>query len=252
MKAVAIIQARMGSSRLPGKMLLSLADTPVIQWVYNRTCKIAGLDDVLVATTIASQDDSLADYCMAHKIPVVRGSENDVLDRYYQAAQAVKANVVMRITGDCPLIDPVESAKVLNLFLKTPGCDYASNIHPPFLPDGLDTEVALVKTLCRVWRDVHEPAAREHVTYFFHQHPECFHMATVTGTEDFSHHRWTLDNQEDYNFLAVVTDELKHRGQFGYLNEVLAVLRDRPELMMLNYHIQRNEGLRKSLDDQKV
>ena len=252
MKIVAIIQARMGSSRLPGKMLMPLAGVPVIQQVYDRTTRIAGLDGVLVATTVAVKDDGLAAYCVAHNIPVMRGSENDVLDRYYQVAQAEKADVVMRITGDCPLLDPIESAKVLRLFHETPGSDYASNVHPPFLPDGLDTEVVRVETLAKVWREIHEPAAREHVTYFIHQHPERFHLTAVKGAENLSHHRWTLDNQEDYNLLAAIADELKQRGQFGYLREVLNVLRDRPELVKLNHHIQRNEGLKKSLEKQKT
>jgi len=243
MKTAAIIQARMGSSRLPGKMLMPLAGRPAIQWVFERASRIEGIQHVLVATTVSPKDDTLAAYCEAHAIPVFRGSENDVLDRYHHAAQSLQADVVMRITGDCPLLDPVESAKVLALFLQTPGADYASNVHPPFLPDGLDTEVVLVKTLQQVWREIHEPMTREHVTYFIDHHPELFHLVAVTGTENLSHHRWTLDYKEDYTLLAAIADELKQRGQFGSLHEILGVLRDRPELVKLNQHIERNDGM---------
>lgn len=252
MRTVAIIQARMGSSRLPGKMLMPLAGIPVIQWVYDRARQIEGLDDMIVATTTTSKDDPLVASCMEHRIPVFRGSENDVLDRYYQAAQATAADVVIRVTGDCPLLDPGESSKVLALFRQTPGCEYASNTHPPFLPDGLDTEVVQVSTLARVWREVGDRVAREHVTWYIHQHPEQFHLAALAPTESLAHQRWTLDNAEDFTFLAAVTSELKARGQFGSLREVLDILRDHPEWVELNRHIERNEGLKKSLEDRNA
>lgn len=252
MKTVAIIQARMGSSRLPGKMLMRLAGEPVIQHVHDRARRIAGLDDVLVATTVSTMDDPLAAYCEAHRIPVFRGSDEDVLDRYCLAAQELKADVVIRVTGDCPLLDPVESAKVLASFHRTPGCDYASNINPPCLPDGLDTEVVRFSALARVWREVSDPVTREHVTYYIPRHPEQFRLAAVTSKENLGHHRWTLDNAEDYRFLATVADELKKRQQFGYLNEVLAILRDYPELVKINQHTKRNEGLKKSLENEKA
>lgn len=250
MRTIAIIQARMGSSRLPGKMLLSLAGQPVVRHVYDRACRIVGVDEVLVATTVARTDEPLASYCAAHGIPIFRGSEDDVLDRYCQAARSRKADVIVRITGDCPLLDPVESARVLQLFNRTNGCDYASNTHPPFLPDGLDTEVVRAEALTRVWREIDDPVAREHVTYYIPRHPEMFHLATVTSTEDLSRHRWTLDNQDDYTFLAAVTDELQRRRQFGWLDEVLAVLRDIPKLAGINEQLQRNEGLQRSLKKQ--
>jgi spore coat polysaccharide biosynthesis protein SpsF (cytidylyltransferase family) len=251
MKTVAIIQARMGSSRLPGKMLLPLTDTPVIQRVYDRACKIDGLDEVLMATTVAAQDDPLAAYCTGHGIPVFRGSEKDVLDRYCRAAEITRADIVMRITGDCPLLDPIESAKVLQLFQQTPGCDYASNVHPPFLPDGLDTEVVRYSSLAWVCREINDPVAHEHVTYYIPHHPEKFHLAALTGAEDLSRHRWTLDNREDYTFLAAVAAELRKRGQFGHLAEVLAIVRTRPELANINKHLERNEGLKRSIEQQQ-
>jgi spore coat polysaccharide biosynthesis protein SpsF (cytidylyltransferase family) len=237
----------MGSSRLPGKMLMPLANEPVIQWVFDRARRIAGLDRVVVATTVSAQDNPLADYCAAQNIPVFRGSEADVLDRYYQAAQAESADVVMRITGDCPLLDPVESSRVLTLFRETPGADYASNVHPPFLPDGLDTEVVRVAALARVWRDVRDPVAREHVTWHIHQHPELFRLVALQSAESFSQYRWTLDNAEDYQFLTAVTGALKKRGEFGSWREVLAILQDHPDWVKINQHIERNEGLKKSL-----
>lgn len=247
MKTAAIIQARMGSARLPGKMLMTLAGVPVIQWVYDRARRIEGVDDVLVATTVSAQDDTLADYCHRCRIPFFRGSENDVLDRYCRAARQFQADVIIRVTGDCPLLDPCESGKVLALFRATPGCDYASNVHPPFLPDGLDTEVVRLEALAGVWREVCDPVAHEHVTWHICRHPERFRLAALAPTAKLDHLRWTLDRPEDYSFLSAVAERLRVRGEFGYLREVLAILRDEPELQEINRHIERNEGLKASL-----
>ena len=246
MKTVAIIQARMGSSRLPGKMLMTLAGVPVIRQVYDRTCDIPGLDAVWIATTVASSDDRLAAYCEDNEIPVFRGSEHDVLDRYYQIAVRIDAGIVMRITGDCPMLDPVESAKVLELFLQTPECDYASNVIVPFLPDGLDTEVVRMETLERVWKQVRDPVAREHVTWYVHQNPSLFCLAGLARDSDLSDHRWTLDNPEDYELLSRLAEEVRNRGQYGYLCEILQILKDNPSWLTLNHDIRRNEGLLQS------
>jgi spore coat polysaccharide biosynthesis protein SpsF len=252
MKIVAIIQARMGSSRLPGKMLMLLAGVPVIQWVYDRASRIDGVQQVLIATTDSNKDDPLATFCKEHDLPVFRGSEDDVLDRYYQAAQTIPSDAIVRITGDCPLLDPVESAKVVALFQQTPDADYASNIEPPTLPDGLDTEIIRSVTLKRIWRDVNAGPYREHVTYYVRRHPEQFKTTALQHIPDLSQHRWTLDNSEDYTFLNAVANELKQRRQFGHLEEVLAILRDHPELLAINQHLERNAGLKKALQQAQL
>ena len=247
MKTVVIIQARMGSSRFPGKMLKPLAGRAVIEWVFDRARAIAGPDAVVVATTVSFVDDPLVAFCHERKIPVYRGSENDVLDRYYQVAKALQADVVMRITGDCPLLDPRESGKVLKAFLRTPDCDYASNNTPASYPDGLDTEAVRFQTLEWMWKNTHEKPYREHVTYYVRSHMDKFRVIGVGHAPNLAHLRWTLDEAADYQLLSALAQELGERNQFGYLDEVLAILEAHPDLCDANKHIGRDEGLAKSL-----
>ncbi len=245
MKIVVIIQARLGSSRLPGKVLMPLGGKPSVQHVIERARLVRGVDEVVLATSTASIDDPLANFCKTFSVPVVRGSEEDVLDRYYQAAKAARADVVIRITGDCPLLDPDESAKVLEAFHSS-GADYISNVHPPTLPDGLDTEVFSFKALETAWKQAEKKSEREHVTLYISTHPEQFCLKSISNSVDLSGHRWTLDEERDYRMLSAVYDELTQRGQFGTLDQVLGILRDRPDIARLNGSIERNEGLKKS------
>lgn len=246
MKTVVIIQARMGSSRLPGKVLMPLGGKPSVQHVIERARLIRGVDEVVLATSVSACDDPLVAFCQSFGVPVMRGSEDDVLDRYYQAAKAAQADVVMRITGDCPLLDPDESSKVLELFLSSEA-DYVSNTNPPMLPDGLDTEAFRFKTLETAWKMATKKSEREHVTLYIFTRPEQFRVESVKQEVDVSGSRWTLDEDRDYRMLSAVYAELTLRKQFGTLQEVLAVLRDHPWIAQLNGSIARNEGLKKSL-----
>jgi len=235
----------MGSSRLPGKVLKPLAGVPVIRQVYSRVRRIPELDDVVVATTQSPKDDVLAAYCERERIPIFRGSEDDVLDRYYQVAGQLNADVVMRITADCPFIDPRVSYRVLRLLVDDPECEYANNSLPRTFPDGLDTEVVRMETLARIWREVADPRYREHVTYYISSHPDRFRVRSVVSPVDYSHHRWTLDRPEDYEMLSRIAEELKRRGQFGYMEEILAILEEHPEIAAINRHIPYNEAVQK-------
>ena len=154
---------------------------------------------------------------------------------------------MMRVTGDCPFLDPVESEKVLKLFLDSKSCDYASNVDPPFLPDGLDTEVMSFGALQRAWQMAKDVPDREHVTLFIRRHPDIFLLRSLRGHLDLSAHRWTIDEGRDYEFLNAVAKRLAEKGQFGYLNEILALLDEEPDLSNINRGIPRNEGLEKSL-----
>ncbi len=247
MKTVAIIQARMGSTRLPGKVLLPLAGKPSIQHVIERAERICGVDEVILATSVHPGDTLLSDFCRSRGIQVVRGSESDVLDRYFQTAKAARADTVMRITGDCPLLDPVESAKVLDLF-RSLDVEYVSNTNPPTLPDGLDTEVFRFHALEAAWENAVKPAEREHVTLHIYSRPSQFRIKNLLNAVDLSGQRWTLDNENDYKMLSAVYDELTQREQFGFLKEVLAILEAHPEIKKLNSGTIRNEGLMKSLE----
>ena len=222
--------------------MLPLGGKPSIQHVIERAKRIPGLSKVIVATSISEKDDKLAEFCHSISAPVFRGSEDDVLDRYYQAAKGARADIVVRVTGDCPLIDPIESGKVVTKLTKEK-LDYASNIHPPFLPDGLDTEAFTIQALERAWEEADKALEREHVTLYIYSHPEMFTMGCVNYDKNLSDFRLTLDRNEDYILLERVFHLLKQRQQFGYLHEVVSLLGEHPSLLEINCMIKRNEGL---------
>jgi len=241
MRTVAIIQARMGSTRLPGKVMKTLAGVPVIKQVFSRVCMIEGLSGVLVATSTLDKDDPLAEYCASEEIPLFRGSEDDVLDRYVKASRQVDADVVMRITADCPFIDPRVSTRVLDLILTNPDCDYADNVTPVTYPNGLDTEVVRRTTLERLWEQCNEPEDREHVLAYIRKHPEAFTTMAVNSPVDYSTHRWTLDRPEDFKMLSELARKLKHLGLFGYHEEILGILDDRDKIREINANLSYDE-----------
>jgi spore coat polysaccharide biosynthesis protein SpsF len=233
MRIPVIIQARMGSSRLPGKVLMRVIDQPVIRWVYERASRIPGTDGVVVATTTGPRDDALVRYCEQQGIRVFRGSEADVLDRMVSCGRQLGAEAVVRITADCPLLDPAESGRVVEAFTAHQELQYASNIDPRTLPDGLDTEVIAMKALEAASREATDPADREHVTPFVRRHPDLFPASSVVSPMNLNHLRLTLDDIDDYTFLSAIAERLRARAEPGSLDEVLAVLED-PELMKLH------------------
>ncbi len=246
MNVIVIIQARTGSTRLPGKVMLPLAGKTAIQHVIDRTKLIPGISKVIVATTTSPTDDPLVQFCKSMDVPVFRGSEDDVLDRYYQAALLHQADVVVRITGDCPLIDPIESGKVIGKFFEM-GADYVSNTNPPMLPDGLDTEIFSIEALIKAWNNAKKKSEREHATLYIYSNPQEFKIGSVLYQDDFSQYRLTLDGMTDYIFLKKLFSTLEEKGQFGYLREVLLILNSNPKFLKINRNIQRNEGLLSSL-----
>src|SRR5690606_26644314 len=171
MSVVAIIQARAGSRRLPGKVLADLCGAPLLQRVVERAGRVPGVDRVAVATTDAPADAAVEELCSRLGIPCFRGSESDVLDRYYQAAGQWTADRILRITADCPLLDPEVAGLVVSAAMDN-DCDYAANINPPTFPDGLDAEVMTRKALDQAWRDARLPSEREHVTLHIRNHPD--------------------------------------------------------------------------------
>ena len=246
MNVIVIIQARMGSTRLPGKVMMPLAGKPAIQHVIERAKLIPGISKVTMATPISSEDGPLVQFCKSMDVPVFRGSENDVLDRYYQAALLHQADIVVRITGDCPLIDPMESGKVIKKILEM-DADYVSNTNPPMLPDGLDTEALNIDALKTSWENARKNSEREHVTLYICSNPQEFKIGSVLYQDDFSQYRLTLDEMADYLLLKKIFSDLEERGQFGYLNELILILKSNPEFLKINRHIGRNEGLDSSL-----
>ena len=231
-KVVAIIQARMGSTRLPGKVLRDLEGETVLARVVNRLRRTHLIGELLVATTDRPADDVIVAECRRCSVPVCRGDEQDVLDRYYRAAQLVKAEVVVRITADCPLIDAEIADKTVAAFLEARP-DYASNVLIRTYPRGLDTEVTSFDALARVWREARKPYEREHVTPYIYEHPADFRLVAVTGDADHSAHRWTVDTPEDLEFVRKIYAQLRDSATFSW-RDVLDLFDREPELMALN------------------
>ncbi len=234
MKRGAIIQARMGSSRLPGKVLADLAGEPTLTRVVNRTRRAETLDTVIVATTTEPGDDPLVDLCAASGTACFRGSEADVLDRYYQTALEHELDLVVRITSDCPLIEPaIIDLVVLRYLEQADAFDYVSNIVPDrTFPRGLDTEVMSIEALSRAWQEGPEPFYREHVTPWIYRDQGGFRIHCVRNDIDLSHHRWTLDTPGDLALLQRIYDHFR-RDDFSW-NEVLTLLGENEDWLALN------------------
>ncbi len=232
MKILAIIQARMGSTRLPGKVLRPIEGRPMLERVCERVRRSGAIDGLVVATTTEPGDRSILDECERLRIPVFRGSEHDVLERYHEAAGHHAADVVVRITADCPLIDPEVIDLVVSEFAdRSP--DYASNTLRRTWPRGLDTEVVTVAALHRARREATEPYERVHVTPYVYRHPELFRLHAVTGEEDHSGARWTVDVAEDLEFVRAVYRRLAAAGSFSW-RDVLDLVASEPEIAELN------------------
>jgi spore coat polysaccharide biosynthesis protein SpsF len=231
MNVCAIIQARMGSTRLPGKVLTDIEGQPMLGRVVLRTKRARTVDKVVVATTTEASDDLIVDFCRQHGIEYFRGSESDVLDRYYQTAAEHKADAVVRITSDCPLIDPEVIDKVVANFLSG-GFDYASNSVVRTYPRGLDTEVMTFQALERAHRNAQSPYQRAHVTPYIYENPEQFRILSVTGDRNHSNYRWTVDTSEDLELARAVYARLG--GDVFSWNDVVKLMEREPELVEIN------------------
>lgn len=247
-RAIVVIQARVGSTRLPRKALADIAGRPMVAHVVERANAIPGIAGVVLATTVSPADDALEAFARNAGLDCVRGSEDDVLDRFLVAARKTKAEAVVRITGDCPLLDPMVSGQVLAKYLALrPGVDYVSNVHPPTYPDGLDTEVVSVGALEAAARETRLSSDREHVTPYIWSRPERFRLTNVAHEKDLSEHRWTVDTEADLKFVRELFEAVGPAGARAGMAEVLQLLADRPGLRELNAGIRRNEGFERSL-----
>jgi len=249
-KTVAIIQARRASSRLPDKVLLDIGGEPMLVRVVERTQQAKRVDAVVVATTTDPSDEAIEILCNARSYPCYRGSMHDVLDRYYQAARAVDAEVIVRITADCPVIDPqVVDQTVQEFFAPREGAgtpdsfvwNFAANRLPPpwgrTFPVGLDTEVCSFAGLEVAWKEASLPHQREHVMPFFYEHPERFRILLVNAPGDYGALRWTVDTAEDLELLRQIYARFAGEGNFSWL-EVLALFEREPELAKINAGVQ--------------
>lgn len=240
MKVVAIIQARMGSTRLPGKVMKEILGKPVILWDLDRISISKLIDEIVVAIPYGKENDVIADTIKKYndKIVTTRGSEDDVLDRYYQAAVKADADVVVRITSDCPLIDPVVINQVIEQFLDN-DCDYCSNSLIRSYPRGLDTEVFSFKALEEAWNEATKDSEREHVTPYIIENPDKFKLLNVANSSDLSHLRWTLDTKEDFEFINAIYERIFPKKQLFLMDDVLKLMDKEPELIDINRYIEQ-------------
>lgn len=226
----------MGSTRLPGKVLADIRGYPMLWYVVQRTRAAKLLNEVVVATSTEPADDVIVAFCQAHGVDYFRGSELDVLDRYYQAARQHQAEIVVRITSDCPLIDPDVVDKTVRAFL-TEQPDYTSNCVVRTYPRGLDTEVMTFRALERASREARQPHERTHVTPYLHQNPGKFRILSVTGDEDYSAGRWTVDTPEDLEFVRAIYARLEG-AEFPW-TDVVKLLEREPELAEINRSVMQ-------------
>lgn len=239
-RRIAIIQARMTSTRLPGKSLMTLAGRPMLVHVVERARQIPGIESVWVATTNDGSEAPLVAVAEAINVRVFRGSVDDVLSRFAAIAKDAKADVIMRITADCPLIDPQLCGRVLQLFESArPACDFASNTLRRSFPRGLDTEVFSNRVLQESAAEATDQLDREHVTRFIYMHPERYRLLDLVSPTDYSSLRWTVDTPEDLEFVSKVYDRLHARRLGHSMENTLAVLEEFPELATINAHVEQ-------------
>lgn len=239
MKIVAVIQARMGSSRLPGKVLMDVVGESMLARVICRTQRTECLDEVIVATTDRPEDNEIIKHCDLLGIRTFRGSEYNVLDRYYKAAQQTDADIIIRITADCPLIDPDVVGTVLHKFLRERP-DYASNTRIRTFPRGLDCEVFTAQALERTWQEAKAEYEQEHVTPYIYGHPELFDILSVdSGLESsYGSYRWTVDEADDLKFVRLVYEHFEGSDEFTW-RDVVALIEAKPELVKTNEHVRQ-------------
>jgi len=251
MNTVAIIQARISSTRLPEKVLKIIEGKTVLEHVINRVRAAKNIDDMVVATTVKKEDLEIVKLCASLGISVFCGSEDDVLDRYYQTAKLFKAGHIVRITSDCPLIDPQIIEEVIELYFQKKA-DYASNTMPETFPDGLDTEVFSYKTLKKAWKNAKLSSEREHVTPYIRKYPNIFKIVNLKCEYNLNDKRWTLDEPEDFKFIKIIYKNLYLEDSLFGMIKILDFLKKNPEIGELNKNIIRNEGYLKSLEKDKI
>jgi len=243
---LAILQARVSSSRLPGKVLKPILGRRMLERQLERVARAGLIDRLIVATSDQPDDDAIADLCHYAAFECFRGSLTDVLDRYYQAARRYRPDTVVRLTGDCPLADPEVIDLGIRFFLEN-RFDYASNCVERTYPIGLDAEVFRFGCLEDAWREARLPSEREHVTPFIKNHPERFSIGHFKNDRDLSCHRWTVDELADYDFVKAIYEALYPANPRFTTDDILHLLAERPELTEINYHIIHGQGYQKSL-----
>lgn len=243
MKIVCIIQARVGSTRLPGKVLKKISGKTVLEHDIDRLKRVKNIDEVIIATTVLEKDNAIEEESKRLNITCFRGSEDDVLSRYYFAAKEAKADVIVRVTSDCPLIDSEVTESIIDYYLNNSNkYDYVSNTIDRTYPRGLDTEVFSFKALEKAHIEATSLRDREHVTPFIWDNPNIFNLYQYKNNEDYSALRWTLDTEEDLELITKVYSYLyKTKGNNFNMTDVIKLYNEHPELKDINESIEQKK-----------
>lgn len=245
MRIIGIVQARMGSSRLPGKVLMEINGMPMIHWVLSRSLASKDMTSIVVATSISPSDDILANWLDKNGYNIFRGSENDVLSRYYECAKKIKADLIVRITADDPLKDAAIIDKAISFFKENPNLDYVSNTIKPTYPEGLDIEVMTFDCLQRLHVCSVLASEREHVTAYITHNPSEFNVINFESKEDLSLWRWTVDKPADFEFVKKIFEKFES-NPLASSEKIIDFIKEHPELLDINSGTERMEGYLKS------
>ncbi len=240
----AIVQARLGSTRLPGKILKEINNKPMLWHVVNRLSHSKLIDKIIVATTDLAEDDQVQNFCEENNFLFYRGSSEDVLSRYYNTAKSFDAKIIVRITSDCPVIDFSIIDKMLKEFIsgtRMEKLDYLSNVLTRSFPRGLDTEIFTFTALEKAYNEAIQVSEREHVTPYIYNHPEIFTLRNFSYEKDYSFHRWTVDTQEDFNLIENIYKSLYEKNKMFLFEDILKLFEEHPALIEINQNIQQKK-----------
>jgi spore coat polysaccharide biosynthesis protein SpsF len=240
----AIIQARLSSTRLPGKVMTTFSGNTLLGHILERLSFAKSLSAVVVATTDSKRDDTLVEWLEKKGVAYYRGSESDVLNRYYEAAEKFGARHIARITSDDPFKDPKIIDAVAELYFSEK-LDFAYNNHPPTFAEGLDTEIFSMDALRTAEKASADPFEREHMTQYLYRHPEKFRQKNLANPVDFSHHRWTIDTEKDLDLAKKVYDDLYMPGRIFLAEDILRLIEKKPEIAQINMDVTRSAMYKK-------
>ncbi|WP_409368014.1 cytidylyltransferase domain-containing protein [Lysinibacillus sp. 38-6] len=240
MRIVAIIQARMGSTRLPGKILKKVNGRPLLSYQLERLQQSNFISDIVIATTTDEKDDVIVEFCKLNNILWFRGSEEDVLARYYETAKRFNADAIVRITSDCPIIDVQVVNKTITYFIDN-NFDYVSNTVDRTYPRGLDTEVFTFAALEKAHKEAVMERDREHVTAYFYTNPDIFKIAGVRNEMDYSKYRWTVDTEEDFQLIENIIENLYSENPQFTLYDTVKLMEANPDWFYINAHIEQKK-----------
>jgi spore coat polysaccharide biosynthesis protein SpsF (cytidylyltransferase family) len=230
---------------------MTIEGDSLIGHLVRRVKESEYVNSIIITTTTKEKDNAIVNFAKNNDLKVYRGNEDDVLDRFYKTAIEYDVEIIVRVTPDCPLLDPKIMDSVISQYISG-NYDFVCNTMPPTYPDGLDTEVFSFKTLERAWNEARKPSEREHVTPYIYNHPELFKIYNCTNHVDISDMRWVVDEEADYKYISEVYKRLYREGEIFYMDDILDLLSKHPELNDINRNIKRNEGYQKSLLKDKM